>query len=30
MGHLAWWNDKAVVLFDDFAVALHEGKNFKM
>jgi hypothetical protein len=29
MGHPARWNDKTVVLFDDFAVALHEGKKLQ-
>ncbi len=29
MGHPARWNDKAVVLFDDFAVALHEGEKLQ-
>lgn len=31
MGQPARWNDKTVVLFHDFDVALHaEGTNFKM
>lgn len=29
MGHPARWNDKTVVLFDDFAVALHEGEKLQ-
>jgi hypothetical protein len=28
-GHLAWWNNKTVVLFDNFAVPLSEGRTLQ-
>jgi hypothetical protein len=29
LGHPARWNDETLVLFDDFVVALHEGKKLQ-
>jgi hypothetical protein len=28
-GHQVWWNEKTVVLFDNFAVALNEGRTLQ-